>query len=76
MAEPFGRWEQGVAAHQGCVCLSLRVLSCADTGARADIHQLAAGVRTRRALLSELQQQWNELVKVRGGRVCCRRCCW
>lgn len=37
----------------------------ADTGARADIHQLAAGVRTRRALLSELQQQWNELVKAK-----------
>jgi hypothetical protein len=69
------------------VCLSCRIFRCADTGARADIHQLAAGVRTRRALLSELQQQWNELVKVREesgqgwaplfwgqGMFCCVRC--
>lgn len=38
----------------------------ADTGAKADIHQLAAAVRKRRLALSELQQRWNELVKVRG----------
>lgn len=37
----------------------------AENGAKADIHQLAAAVRKHRALLSELQQQWNELVRVR-----------
>ena len=36
-----------------------------DTGAKVDIHQLAAAVRKHRAALSELQQQWNELVRVR-----------
>jgi hypothetical protein len=39
----------------------------ADTGARADIHQLAAKVRTHRQALSELQRQWNDLVKVSVG---------
>jgi hypothetical protein len=42
----------------------------ADTGARADIHQLAAKVRKQRQALSELQQQWNDLVKVCGGWGC------
>jgi hypothetical protein len=36
----------------------------ADTGAKADIHQLAAAVRKARAALSEYQKQWNELVQV------------
>jgi hypothetical protein len=36
-----------------------------DTGSKADIHQLAAAVRKHRQLLSDLQQQWNELVRVR-----------
>jgi hypothetical protein len=38
----------------------------ADTGAKADIHQLAAAVRKKRAALSEYQKQWNELVRVSG----------
>jgi hypothetical protein len=37
----------------------------ADTGSKADIHQLAAAARKHRQLLSDLQQQWNELVRVR-----------
>lgn len=40
-----------------------------DTGSRPDIHQLAATVRTRRVALSELQKEWNELVRVSSGSV-------
>lgn len=40
----------------------------ADGLGKADIHQLAAAVRTKRSLLSELQKEWNELVRVSGSR--------
>lgn len=35
-----------------------------EAGGKPDIHQMAAAVRKKRAALSQMQQQWNELVRV------------
>jgi hypothetical protein len=47
-----------------------------DPGPGPDIHQLAAAVRSKREEVSQLQQQWNDLVQVGRAAVVGRRQCW